>query len=234
MRIPRVLIIEDTPVTAWMLQKYLSNNGFHATVEGDGRRGLAVAQADRPDAIILDNNLPGMDGFEVCAKLRSAQYSGVIVMLSARDDDRNRISGLELGADDYLPKPVKLALLKAHLVALLRRVLTTAPAESPDELRYGSLAIKQSSREVRDGERLLALTDKEFDVLWLLAKSPGLIVSRHTLSESIRLMPHLQADRSLDMTVSRLRRSLGKHHSGREHIKSVRGKGYLFNESGWD
>ena len=87
---------------------------------------------------------------------------------------------------------------------------------------------------MRDGERLLALTDKEFDVLWVLARSPGLIVSRQVLSESIRLMPYLHTDRSLDMTVSRLRRSLGKHHSGRERIKSVRGKGYLFNKTGWD
>lgn len=231
---PRVLIIEDTPALALMLEQYLCKHDFEVTVEGDGARGLERALAENPDAIILDNNLPSMDGFEVCIALRP-KYRGVIMMLSARDEDRERIAGLELGADDYLTKPVNLGLVLAHLKALLRRTGRFPPADLPaDELHYGRFSISRASREVRLGEEIIPLTDTEFDLLWLLAEKAGSIVSRDELFRNLRGFAHDGLDRSVDMTVSRLRRRLGDDAANPARIKSVRGKGYLFSKTDWE
>ena len=231
----RVLIIEDTPALALMLEQYLGKHGFEVTVESDGARGLERALAENPDAVILDNNLPSMDGFEVCIALRP-KYRGVIMMLSARDEDRDRIAGLELGADDYLAKPVNLGLVMAHLKALLRRAGSAAPAEPrrADELRFGRFSISRTTRVVRLGENIIPLSDAEFDLLWLLAEKAGAIVSRDEIFRELRGFPHDGLDRSVDMTVSRLRRSLGDNANTPARIKSVRGKGYLFSKADWD
>lgn len=231
---PRVLIIEDTPALALMLELYLGKHDFQVMVESDGARGLERALAEKPDAVILDNNLPSMDGFEVCIALRP-KYRGVIMMLSARDEDRDRIAGLELGADDYLVKPVNLGLVMAHLKALLRRAERPAPAEQPaDELRYGRFSISRATRIVRLGEKIIPLSDAEFDLLWLLVEKAGAIISRDEIFQELRGIPHDGLDRSVDMTVSRLRRSLGDDADNPARIKSVRGKGYLFSKADWD
>ncbi len=231
---PRVLIIEDTPTVALILEQYLGKHDFEVTVEGDGARGLDRALAENPDAVILDNNLPGMDGFEVCIALRP-KYRGVIMMLSARDEDRDRIAGLGLGADDYLTKPVNLGLVLAHLKASLRRTGRLAPAEQPaDELHYGRFGISRASREAHLGEEIIPLTDTEFDLLWLLAEKAGSIVARGELFQKLRGFAHDGLDRSVDMTVSRLRRHLGDDAANPSRIKSVRGKGYLFSKTDWD
>lgn len=231
---PRVLIIEDTPALALMLELYLGKHDFQVMVESDGARGLERALAEKPDAVILDNNLPSMDGFEVCIALRP-KYRGVIMMLSARDEERDRIAGLELGADDYLVKPVNLGLVMAHLKALLRRAGRSAPAEQPaDELYYGRFSISRATRVVRLGEKIIPLSDAEFDLLWLLAEKAGAIVSRDEIFQELRGIPHDGLDRSVDMTVSRLRRSLGDDADNPVRIKSVRGKGYLFSKADWD
>lgn len=235
MPVPRVLIIEDTPALALMLEQYLGKHDFQVTVESDGARGLERALAEKPDAVILDNNLPSMDGFEVCIALRP-KYRGVIMMLSARDADRERIAGLQLGADDYLVKPVNLGLVMAHLKALLRRAGSAAPAEPQpaDELHYGRFSISRATRVVRLGEKIIPLSDAEFDLLWLLAEKAGAIVSRDEIFRALRGIPHDGLDRSVDMTVSRLRRSLGDDAANPARIKSVRGKGYLFSKTDWD
>lgn len=231
---PRVLIIEDTPTLALMLEQYLGKHGFDVTVESDGARGLDRSLAENPDAIILDNNLPGMDGFEVCIALRR-KYRGVIMMLSARDKDRDRIAGLGLGADDYLTKPVNFGLMLAHLNALLRRADRFALTEQPaDELHFGRFGINRATREARLGEKIIPLADTEFDLLWLLAEKAGSIVSRSELFQNLRGFSHDGSDRSVDMTVSRLRRRLGDDPAKPARIKSVRGKGYLFSKADWD
>jgi len=232
---PRVLIIEDTPALALMLEQYLGKHDFQVTVEGDGARGLERALAENPDAVILDNNLPSMDGFEVCIALRP-KYRGVIIMLSARDEDRDRIAGLGLGADEYLTKPVNLGLVMAHLKALLRRAGSAAPAQPQpvDELRFGRFSISRAKRVVRLGEQIIPLSDVEFDLLWLLAEKAGSIVSRDEIFRALRGIPHDGLDRSVDMSISRLRRSLGDNADNPAHIKSVRGKGYLFSKADWD
>lgn len=233
MSAPRVLIIEDTPALALMLEQYLSKHGFEVTVEGDGARGLDRALADNPDAVILDNNLPSMDGFEVCIALRP-RYRGAIMMLSARDEYRDRIAGLELGADDYLAKPINLGLVLAHLKALLRRAKGSEPPDRPkDELHYGRFSISRAMRAVRLRGENIALTDAEFDLLWLLAEKAGSIVSRDELFRQLRGFAHDGLDRSVDMTVSRLRRRLGDDAVNPTRIKSVRGKGYLFSKTDW-
>lgn len=231
---PRVLIIEDTATFSLILEQYLGKHDFEVTVEGDGARGLERALAENPDAVILDNNLPSMDGFEVCIALRP-KYRGVILMLSARDEDRDRIAGLGLGADDYLTKPVNLGLVLAHLKALLRRSERFVPAEQPaDELRFGRFGINRASRKVRLGEEIILLTDTEFDLLWLLAEKAGSIVSRNYLFQNLRGFAHDGLDRSIDMTVSRLRRHLGDDAANSARIKTVRGRGYLFSKTDWD
>lgn len=231
---PHVLIIEDTPTLALVLEQYLGKHDFEVTVEGDGERGLARAMAEKPDAVILDNNLPGMDGFEVCIALRP-KYSGVIMMLSARDEDRDRIAGLGLGADEYLIKPVNLGLLLAQLKALLRRSgsLVTS-GQVADELHYGGFSISRPMRVVRLGGETVPLTGNEFDLLWLLAEKAGSIVSRGELFLGLRGFAHDGLDRSIDMTVSRLRRRLCDDAANPARIKSVRGKGYLFSKTDWD
>lgn len=234
MSAPRVLVIEDTPTLAQMLEQYLSKHGFEVTVEGDGAHGLDRAIAENPDAVILDNNLPSMDGFEVCIALRPI-YNGVIIMLSARDEDRDRIAGLELGADGYLAKPINLGLVLAHLKALLRRAKRPAPTDqTASELHYGRFSISRTMRRVRLDGNDIALTDIEFDLLWLLAEKAGLIVSRDELFRKLRGFAYDGLDRSVDMTVSRLRRRLGDDAANPTRIKSVRGKGYLFSETDRD
>jgi two-component system OmpR family response regulator len=234
MHAPRVLIVEDTPALALMLERYLGKHGFQVTVESDGARGLERALAENPDAVILDNNLPTMDGFEVCIALRP-NYRGVIMMLSSRDEDRDRIAGLELGADDYLTKPMDLGLVRAHLKALLRRTEISMPAEQPSDNRhYGRFSISRATRVVRLGEETIHLTDTEFDLLWLLAENAGTILSRSELFRNLRGFAHDGLDRSIDMTVSRLRRHLGDDAANPSRIKTVRGKGYLFSPTDWD
>jgi two-component system OmpR family response regulator/two-component system response regulator RstA len=217
-----------------MLERYLGKHGFQVTVESDGARGLERALAENPDAVILDNNLPTMDGFEVCIALRP-NYRGVIMMLSSRDEDRDRIAGLELGADDYLTKPMDLGLVRAHLKALLRRTEISMPAEQPSDNRhYGRFSISRATRVVRLGEETIHLTDTEFDLLWLLAENAGTILSRSELFRNLRGFAHDGLDRSIDMTVSRLRRHLGDDAANPSRIKTVRGKGYLFSPTDWD
>jgi two-component system, OmpR family, response regulator len=227
-----ILIVEDDAVLAAVLVRQLQKQGYAADVESHGARAVDRVRAQAPDAVILDGNLPGMDGFDVCRELRTS-YRGVIVMLTGRDGDMDRVLGLELGADDYLVKPVEPRVVAAHLKACLRRV-EAAPSAGSSELRYGTFRISQADRAVHLGDREIAFTTAEFDLLWMLAENAGTVLTRDQIMAGVRRIEHDGLDRSIDMRVSRLRKRLGDDADHPRRIKTVRGKGYLFSPSDWD
>ena len=234
---PRILLIEDDKRLADLTAEYLRKNEFEVDIESRGDTAEARIVKENPDLVILDIMLPGKDGFEVCRSVRP-NYSGVILMLTARDEDLDQILGLELGADDYLAKPVQPRLLLARIKALLRRAplaaneQNVAPGEL-EELAFGSFRISQSTRSAHLGDEPIDLTTAEFDLLWLLASHAGNILSRDDLLQELRGIGFDGLDRSIDARISRLRRKLGDDPDNPTRIKTVRGKGYLFSKHDW-
>ena len=235
----RILLVEDDARLADLTAEYLRKNDFEVNIEGRGDTAEARILTDDPDLVILDVMLPGKDGFEVCRAVRD-KYTGVILMLTARDEDLDQILGLELGADDYIAKPVQPRLLLARIKALLRRAPTpsastdeAAEAEAMAELSFGSFSISQATRSAHLGGEVIDLTTAEFDLLWLLARHAGNILSRDDLLQQLRGIGFDGLDRSIDARISRLRRKLGDDPENPTRIKTVRSKGYLFSKHDW-
>ena len=231
----RILLVEDDERLAELTAEYLRKNDLEVLVEGHGNSAEARILAERPDLVILDVMLPGKDGFEICRAVR-ARYQGVILMLTARDEDFDQILGLELGADDYIAKPVQPRLLLARIKALLRRSPVGtggAEASKPAELAFGSFHISQATRTACLGPDCIDLTTAEFDLLWLLARHAGSVLSRDDLLQELRGIGFDGLDRSIDARISRLRRKLGDDPENPTRIKTVRGKGYLFSKHDW-
>jgi DNA-binding response OmpR family regulator len=222
----RILMIEDDDRLAAMLTRFLGENGFRAESHGDGGSGLAALRRSRFDAVILDVMLPDMDGFEICRRVR-AESDVPIVMLTARGDETDRIVGLELGADDYLPKPFNPRELLARLRAVLRRRDGRRDERLP-LLRFGDLAIDRDARTVHLRERPCELTSHQFDLLRVLAENAGRAVSRETLMERLRGDALGAFDRSIDVHVSRIRAAIEDDPRRPQRIRTVRGVGYLF------
>ncbi|TDO07711.1 MULTISPECIES: winged helix-turn-helix domain-containing protein [Halomonas] len=225
-----VLIIEDDERLADLTRDYLEANGFRVTVEADGARGVERILALQPELVILDLMLPGEDGLSICRRVRS-EYPGPIMMLTARTDDMDQVLGLEMGADDYVPKPVQPRVLLARMRALLRRA---EPAEASEEtcLTFADLVIDNTTREAcMDGERV-DLTSAEFDLLWLLASNAGRVLTREEIFERLRGIKYDGQDRSIDVRVSRIRPKIGDDPNQPHRIKTVRSKGYLFVRDG--
>lgn len=218
---------------AEVLSQHLGRVGFAPEVESDGTRAIRRVRDGAPDAVLLDGNLPGMDGFAICREIRP-WFRGAIVMLTARDDDLDRILGLELGADDYLVKPVRPQVATAHLKACLRRLGERLPEGAQDEISYGRFRINRAGRTVTMRDEEVNLTTAEFDLLWLLAERAGSILSRDDIMAGMRGIEHDGVDRSIDMRISRLRRRLGDDPEHPVLIKTVRSKGYLFSKTGWN
>ena len=219
-----VLLIDDDVELCSMLTEYLGKNDFRVKTAHRGDLGLRAAQ-QRPWALILlDVMLPGMDGFEVLKRIR-AESSVNVLLLTARGEDVDRIVGLEIGADDYLPKPFNPRKLLARMRAILRRN-SSAPATSPAVLRVGDLELDTAARRVLRAGARVELTDVEFSLLEALMQSPGKVVSREDLSQSVLRRPFDPFDRSLDMHVSRLRRKLSQSGSDENQVKTIRGAGY--------
>ncbi|UAX00061.1 response regulator transcription factor [Halopseudomonas nanhaiensis] len=221
-----LLIIDDDLELCDLLTAWLSDEGFSLQCAHDGPGGLEAARSGQFDAIILDVMLPGMNGLEVLRTLRQTSNTPLL-MLSARGEPIDRILGLELGADDYLPKPCDPRELVARLRALLRRS-HGQPAPST-VLQVGDLRLDPESLLAWLGDDPLALTQTEALILRTLIERPGQLIDRQALSRQAlgkSLGPH---DRSLDMHMSNLRRKLGLHADGRNRIQSVRGRGYLYS-----
>ena len=221
-----ILMIEDDESLAALIAEYLGTMGFKVSRRGTAAEGLALLLAETFDALILDVMLPDSDGFEVCRQVR-ARSDLPILMLTARGDETDRIVGLELGADDYLPKPFNPRELLARLRAILRR-RGGAGMSSAELLRFGRLEIDRGARMARlDGEDR-ALTSYQFDLLWTLATNAGRVMSRDALMDKLRGHEAEAFDRSLDVHVSRIRAALEDDPKHPRRIITVRGAGYVF------
>ncbi len=229
----RVMIVEDDERLATLTADYLTSNGLEVEVIGDGSEAIKAIVAKQPDLVVLDLMLPGADGLEVCKAVRD-QYKKPILMLTARTDDVDQVLGLEMGADDYVAKPVKPRVLLARIRALLRRSdapeekVETQAAGNPNRLEFGDLVIDNSAREVWLKESPVDLTSAEYDLLWLLASNAGTILSREEIFERLRGIQYDGQDRSIDVRVSRIRPKVGDDPMNPRRIKTVRSKGYLF------
>lgn len=224
----KVLIIDDDEELCELVSEYLTVEGFEIACVNDGETGLKRALSGDYDMAILDVMLPKMNGFDVLRNLRE-QSRLPVIMLTARGDDMERIVGLEIGADDYLPKPFNPRELAARLRAILRRTANTDETlEGNEKLDIDGVHISPSSRAAtRDGEEL-SLTSVEFGLLHELLKEAGKIVKKEDLSEAVlerKLSPY---DRSLDMHISNLRKKLGNRTDGSERIKTIRSIGYIY------
>ena len=222
----RVLIIDDDERLTAMLSAYLVGRGYTVEHRADGASGLAQLRAGRPDAVVLDVMLPDLDGFEVLRRIRGASEVPVI-MLTARGEDTDRIVGLELGADDYLPKPFNPRELVARLAAVLRRG-GAGKQEARQVLRFGALAIDRDERVVRLGDEIRPLTGHQFELLWALAASAGRVLSRTQLMERVRGEDFDPLDRSIDVHISRIRAAIEDDPQHPQRIVTVRGAGYVF------
>lgn len=233
----RVLIVDDDSELCSMVGEYLGKRGFSVECEGDGTRGLERAQGEKPALVILDVMLPGMDGLEILRRLRAGKEASArvpVVMLTAHGDEVDRIVGLELGADDYLPKPFNPRELLARIQAILRRVELekgeTDEETRPDAakcLRAGDVEMDCGARILRCAGETIELTAMEFDLLAALLNAAGQVVTREALAQDVLGRKLLAFDRSLDMHVSKLRRKLGPSADGGERIKTVRGVGFI-------
>jgi two-component system response regulator CpxR len=222
-----LLVDDDTELTD-MLSQYLANEGFTVDSAHDGETALAKTHNGRYDLLVLDVMLPGKNGFDVLRELRQQSLLPVL-MLTARDEDIDSVVGLELGADDYLPKPCNPRVLVARIRAILRRAAANAPEhKTPQTLTVGDVELHTGTRVVLCAGRPLALTSTEYSVLEVLLREAGQAVSKTELSERALGRKLTRYDRSLDMHVSSLRKKLGALSGDEERIKTVRGVGYQY------
>jgi len=219
-----ILIVDDDTELAGLLSEFLTREGFTVTAEHEGNRGLERARKPGIDLIVLDVMLPGIDGFEILRRLR-AESKVPVIMLAARGDDVDRIVGLDLGADDYLPKPFNPKELAARIRSVLRRY-EARPANAPSSrVDVAGIVLDPAARTVLADGKPVELTTFEFDILELLMRSAGTVLSRDTLMENFYNRKATPFDRSIDMHISHLRKKL---ENGESLIKTIRGVGYQF------
>lgn len=224
----QVLIVEDDVRLAELTRDYLESNGLQVSLEGDGAQAAQRIVDEQPDLVILDLMLPGEDGLSICRKVRD-HYDGPILMLTARTDDSDQIQGLDMGADDYVCKPVHPRVLLARVHALLRRSETVdTPAQEQRRRVFGPLIVDSALREAWLNETSIELTSAEFDLLWLLVTNAGRILSREEIFTALRGVGYDGQDRSIDVRISKIRPRIGDDPVHPRLIKTVRNKGYLF------
>ena len=223
-----VLLVDDDVELVELLRAYLVSDGFRVSVAHDGESGVRAALVELPDIAVIDVMMPGYSGIEVLRRIR-ARSSLPVLMLTARGDSESRILGLELGADDYVPKPCTPRELSARLRAILRRSLpkpTGDKSAEADSIRIGELALHPAQRRITWSEQTLALTNAEFNLLEVLIQKAGQVVSKDLLSEQGLGRPHERYDRSIDVHVSSIRRKLPPMPDGRPRIQAVFRRGY--------
>ena len=229
--IPSIVLVEDDLRLSELVSRYLEQNGFRLTIINRGDAVVEHVRGDAPDLIILDLGLPGQDGFSICRQLRPL-YSNPILILTARDNDIDHVLGLELGADDYVIKPIEPRVLMARINALLRRSHAQTPPENRT-LRFGRLVINSAARAVSLDGRSVALSSNEFELLVHLSSHAGEIQSRETLFQRLYRREYDGIDRTLDVRISHLRKKLGDDADNSERIKTIWGQGYLFVADAW-
>ena len=226
----RLLMIEDDARLAAMVGEYLTQSGYAVTHTGDGEAGLEALRRDPFDLVVLDLMLPGIDGLEVCRRIRALPDGAArvpVLMLTAKGDPMDRIIGLELGADDYLPKPFEPRELLARIRAVLRR---QQPGEAPEHrlLRFGALEIDRDARTVTVGGQPAELTSYQFDLLVTLAERAGRVLTRDQIMEAVRGRELEAFDRSIDVHMGRIRAAIEQDVKNPRRILTVRGVGYVF------
>jgi DNA-binding response OmpR family regulator len=228
-KVERILVIDDDVELCALVGEYLEPEGFQIEAVYDGNRGLDQALAGDYRLIVLDVMLPGMNGFDVLRKIRNGSKIPVL-LLTARGEDVDRIVGLEIGADDYLPKPFNPRELVARIRAILRRTQTGEKAASavPEPLHVGDIDLDPATRTVLHNGQPVDLTSVEFNLLHVLLREAGRVVTREQLVDEVLSRKFSPFDRSIDMHVSKVRKKLGDNDSGTDHIKTVRGVGYIF------
>lgn len=223
---PRILLVDDDDVLLDMLAEYLEAEGCYIDKANHGKAAIERIAELRYDLVVLDIMMPELNGIEALKQIRT--HSSVpVIMLTARGDDIDRIVGLELGADDYLPKPCNPRELYARIKAVLRRS-STASNGVMKSVNIGDLNLDAGNRSVKIGNRDIVLTQTEFDLLWLLIRTPDQVVLKQDISMQVLDKPLSQWDRSIDVHISNLRKKLGKHVNGKERIRTLRGSGYLY------
>lgn len=224
----RLLLVEDDLKLAGLISSFLGQHGFVLLHEPRGDRALERFERERPDLVLLDLMLPGLDGLAICRELRRRHAAVPLLMLTARDGLTDQVLGLESGADDYVLKPVEPLLLLARLRALLRRGAgPAAPTPAPLRALGGALQLCAARREAQLAEQALLLSTQEFEMLMALARRAGQVVSRDELLQALRGLEFDGLDRTVDLCISRLRRKLGDSARSPALIKTVWGRGYL-------
>src|SRR6187431_1168869 len=227
----RVLVIDDDVGLCELVGEYLEPEGYTVEAIHNGERGIDRALSDEHDLVVLDVMLPGTNGFDVLRRIRARSRIPVL-MLTARGDDVDRIVGLEIGADDYLPKPFNPRELAARVRAILRRSSGREGLENSQTLMVGDVEMEPGTRLVRRSGNVVELTAVEYDVLEKLLRAAGRIMTRDELSRDVLGRSASPFDRSIDMHISNLRKKLGHQVGSAERIKTVRGVGYIYVQTG--
>jgi DNA-binding response OmpR family regulator len=235
-----LLVVEDDEELAQWMCDYLSTKDFNVSSVGRGDDAVTFIKDQNPDVVILDGMLPGMDGLDVCKTVRPF-FDNPIIMLTARDEEIDEVLGLEMGADDYLTKPVRARVLLTRIRKLIERnnkfAIDKMEAEVqdqvPEQLQFNNLIIDNQARVVSLNDEKIKISSNEFDVLWLLALKAGQSISRDDLVKQLRGFEYDGFDRSIDLRISRLRKKLGDDPSEPYRIKTIWGKGYLFAKDAW-
>jgi len=236
---PHILIVEDDSELAQWMREYLIAKDYRVSLCERGDDAVTYIQHHHPDIVILDGMLPGLDGIDVCKAVRPG-FANAIIMVTARDEEIDEVLGLEMGADDYLTKPVRARALLARIRKHLDRqtALNLSDAESTSSLQYqrlvfNNLVIDKQAMTVLLNDVQVKLSSNEFDVLWLLAQEAGQLVTRDQLVHQLRGFDYDGFDRSIDLRISRLRKKLGDESAEPFRIKTIWGKGYLFAKDAW-
>jgi DNA-binding response OmpR family regulator len=224
-----VLVVDDEEAIAEAVRARLESEGYRVLVAGDGGQAIETAARERPDLVVLDLMLPGMDGLEVCKELQRDRWVPVL-MLTARTEEADKVAGFAVGADDYLTKPFSLRELAVRVRAILRRVERIGQAPSTEPMQRGDLSIDPDRRRVVVDGAEVPLTPLEFEILLTLAREPGVVFTREQLMDRVWGYRDYAGGRVVDSHVARIRRKLGEDGGGPRFIRTVHGVGYAFRE----
>jgi DNA-binding response OmpR family regulator len=228
-----ILVVEDEHAIAEAVRARLASEGYQVTVVHDGPQAIEAAAAERPDLVVLDLMLPGMDGLEVCQEIQKKDWVPVL-MLTARTEEADKVAGFAVGADDYLTKPFSMRELTARVRAIIRRIDRIRQTGSTDPVARFDLTVDPARRRVLKGGKEVGLTPLEFEILLTLARKPGVVFSRDQLMDSVWGYRDYAGGRVVDSHVARIRRKLGDEAAEPQYIRTVHGVGYCFKEEGAD
>lgn len=228
MALPHVLVIEDEEDIQSLIEYNLTKNGFRVTCAESGERGLQLAESSPPDLVLLDLMLPGIDGLELCRRLKQSPRTSMVpvVIVTAKGEETDVVAGLEIGADDYVPKPFSPRVLLARVRAVLRR-RASPPPQDDETLRLGELEIHPGKHEALVGGKPIQLTLTEYRILWTLVRRPGWVFTRRQIVNAVMGSDVSVTQRTIDVHIAAVRRKLGEIG---EDIQTVRGVGYRFKD----